>query len=161
MTPTTAARFWSRVSCGDGCWEYPGASVKGGYRSVKVHQRRVLAHRFAWENMNGPVPGGLIVMHTCDNPPCVRPDHLRLGTQLDNIGDMVAKGRNRTGGAKTAGSANGQAKLTPDQVRAIRSAYLPRVRSLSMLAREFGVSVSSVHEIVSGRRWRTIEEDAS
>lgn len=89
--------FWDRVLIGDGCWEWQGAKGTFGYGAVNVWPRRQMtAHRRAWELWHGPIPEGAHVLHRCDNPPCVRPDHLFLGAPADNVDDMIAKGRRGT-----------------------------------------------------------------
>lgn len=87
-------RFWQRVEKTDGCWRWTGPLHAFGYGLIWRGGNNVGAHRISWEIHVGPIPDGLFVLHRCDNPPCVRPDHLFLGTQADNIHDMVAKGRN-------------------------------------------------------------------
>lgn len=87
------SRFWSKVQKTDDCWLWRATRFPKGYGQIKIKGRRRLAHRVAWELTNGPIPDGLQVCHHCDNPPCVRPDHLFLGTQSDNIQDAVSKGR--------------------------------------------------------------------
>ncbi len=89
----SAALFWSRVPGGPGCWPYPGAAITGGYRRVKWAGGRKLVHRLSWELVHGSIPDGMCVLHRCDNPPCVNPEHLWLGTYADNNADMKAKGR--------------------------------------------------------------------
>lgn len=88
-------RFWRRVMKpeSDGCWTWTGSTAGYGYGRVFVDGRQQSAHRVAWELTNGPIPEGLIVCHKCDNPPCVRPLHLFLGTHKDNSQDMVRKQR--------------------------------------------------------------------
>lgn len=99
----TAARFWSKVRKGDGCWEWQAKRFDNGYGSFAVSRNKNQgAHRVAWELTNGPIPAGMSVLHHCDNRPCVRPDHLFLGTQLDNMRDMLAKGRQRWRGQAAA-----------------------------------------------------------
>jgi hypothetical protein len=74
-----------------GCWEYAGARFQSGYANLSS----VPAHRIVWAHHNGPIPDSLVIRHTCDNPPCVNPGHLLVGTVRDNIGDMVERGRHR------------------------------------------------------------------
>lgn len=76
-----------------GCWEWNGARHRHGHGVVRINSKNHQAHRVAWEQVNGPVPAGKIVRHSCDNPPCVNPDHLLVGTQRDNIHDMIQRGR--------------------------------------------------------------------
>ncbi len=97
-------RFWAKVRKSDGCWEWTGAANRQGYGRIALGRasgpRR--AHRIAWELTHGPVPDGLWVLHHCDNPPCVRPDHLWLGTRADNARDCRLKGRMNTAPARAA-----------------------------------------------------------
>jgi hypothetical protein len=92
---TLEDRFWSKVQRSDGCWLWTGASTWQGYGLIHHHGRRgmVSVHRLSWTIANGGIPAGLQVLHRCDNPPCVNPDHLWLGTNADNIADKLAKGR--------------------------------------------------------------------
>lgn len=87
---STIARFWSKVDVPDHvqCWEWKGARLPDGYGQFWLDGRIVRAHRFSYEAHYGPIPDGLHVMHACDNPSCVRPDHLRTGTVADNNADM-------------------------------------------------------------------------
>jgi len=106
---------------------------------------------------NGPIPDGLCVLHVCDNRKCVRPDHLFLGTAADNIHDMIAKGRAAVvDGARYRGELNPSARLTEEQVRVMRSEYVPRVVTRSDLADKFGVSLPLVDKILGGRVWKHI-----
>ena len=93
---TYEERFWLKVHRGDGCWEWHGCRLsqepKRNY-GIAWNGYDIRAHRYSWELTNGPVPAGMHVLHRCDNPPCVRPDHLFLGTQGDNLRDAVEKGR--------------------------------------------------------------------
>lgn len=95
--PPLADRFWPRVDTSggpDACWEWTRGRDPHGYGRFATPNSD-LAHRASWELHNGPIPAGLNVLHHCDNPPCVNPRHLFLGTQKDNVDDMVAKGRAR------------------------------------------------------------------
>lgn len=86
-------RFWRKVVKGDGCWLWTGHRGSGGYGRFWLNGKQVLAHRTSWEITNGPIPDGLYACHRCDNPPCVKPAHLFLGTALDNAEDRDRKGR--------------------------------------------------------------------
>lgn len=91
-------RFWSQVTRTDGCWIWTGTGIEAnGYARIKVNGERILVHRMSWVMAFGSVPSGLVVCHRCDVPLCVNPDHLFVGTQKDNIADMMAKGRWRGG----------------------------------------------------------------
>jgi hypothetical protein len=93
-------RFWAKVRKSEGCWEWVGSKIPKGYGNIGISYRppkSALAHRVSWEIHFGPIPGGMFVCHHCDNPGCVRPDHLFLGTNLDNIRDSESKGRFHAG----------------------------------------------------------------
>jgi len=93
MTKSIEERFWAKVEKTDDCWLWTGATFGDGYGNCS----RLRAHRVSWELANGPVPGGLCVLHHCDRPLCVRPRHLFLGTRKDNSDDKIAKGRHYWG----------------------------------------------------------------
>lgn len=77
----------------EGCWPYMGEKYRSGYGKIKLGPRGMRAHRYMYEALHGPIPEGLLVMHSCDNPPCCRPDHLSLGTHAENMADAARKGR--------------------------------------------------------------------
>lgn len=92
----------------DECWPWVGYRVKAGYGSLMVRGKAIRAHRFAWEVANAsPIPPGMFVCHRCDNPPCVNPKHLFLGTDADNVADRVAKGRSINGPMRRTKCPNG------------------------------------------------------
>lgn len=95
FTPTDVDRFWSQVDKTADCWVWKGTATRDGYgqQMINAMGRPVTAHRMSYSIHVGPIPKGMCVMHACDNPPCVNPAHLKLGTHLDNMRDMVAKGR--------------------------------------------------------------------
>lgn len=86
-------RFWAKVEKGDGCWLWTGATSRRGYGSVTINGRSVATHRASYEAYHGPIPDGLHVLHSCDTPACVNPEHLRVGTRLDNMRDRAERGR--------------------------------------------------------------------
>lgn len=153
MTPSTeetplAAGFWDRAVVNeDSCWGWNGKTERFGYAVLGKHGKR--AHRLSYELHHGPIPDGMVVCHTCDNPPCCNPDHLFLGTPAENSRDMVDKGRSNRG------ERNGHARLTEADVRDIRAA-----RSQGLGLREIGarfeLSKGAVHDIVTRRRWAHI-----
>jgi hypothetical protein len=112
-----------------------------------------MAHRVAFELFHRPLLGRELVCHRCDNPPCCNPHHLFAGTHLDNTHDCISKGRMR----KERGVDRYNAKLTEDQVRAIRKSYIPRIVGVDALAREFPVSRSMIYSIVTYKRWKHVK----
>ena len=92
MKGTLADRLWNRVRKGSSCWTWTGAT-QHGYGYIGENGKILRTHRVSWTLHHGPIPDGLCVLHHCDNPPCVRPSHLFLGTHTDNMKDMVSKGR--------------------------------------------------------------------
>jgi hypothetical protein len=151
---TLKERFWPKVIRGDSCWEWQGAKDPSGYGRVKVGDGTKLAHRVAWELTSGPVPDDLFVLHHCDNPSCCRPDHLFLGTNQDNMTDMVAKGRYKARHNLPNGERQHLAKLTEEQVRLMRS--LHPGRTATSLAHEFGVSVATACKVIRHETWRHV-----
>jgi len=93
-------RFWDRVDKAGDCWLWRGLIDRNGYGRIGDNYRVALAHRFAYEAAIGPIPAGLDVLHSCDNPPCVNPAHLRVGTHAENMADMVRRGRANPRGRK-------------------------------------------------------------
>jgi hypothetical protein len=95
-TPLIVAKFWSRVDIPNRealCWEWTAAKRRFGYGAMNIAGVQMGAHRIAWELFNGPIPDGLHACHHCDNPSCVNPSHIFLGTHADNMADRKAKGR--------------------------------------------------------------------
>lgn len=146
--PLTPEEFWALLDRAGDCWTWPRSTTRpGGYGRIMIRGRKVLTHHFAWELTSGAIPDGMRVLHRCDNPRCVRPDHLFLGTQADNVHDMWAKGR-----ADHRGERNGRARLTPDDVRQIRQLSREGV-GYRPIARRFGVASPTVRDIVKGWHW--------
>jgi len=89
-----ADRFWNKVNKTDGCWEWGANRNPSGYGRFRLNGRMEVAHRVGYSLAFGQIPDGLFILHSCDNPPCVNPSHLRAGTKADNMRDMVQRGRN-------------------------------------------------------------------
>lgn len=141
----------------DECWLWTAAKALG-YGKVHARGKQRCAHREAYEAANGAgSAGGLDVRHRCDTPACVNPAHLELGTHLDNMRDMIERGRHRTDPRK--GEDNGRAKLTEAAVRAIRAEYVPycHLHGASAIARRYGVDQSVVSGIVNRKIWTHVE----
>jgi hypothetical protein len=152
---TLAERFWSKVDRRgpDDCWEWLGSRDKG-YGKIGSGGRRgrpLQASRVSWEIHFGPIPDGLWVLHRCDNPPCVNPEHLFLGTRTDNIRDMHRK--KRWAPNPVRGEDNCLAKLSGNQVREIRDSYQGRYGEKAALARRFGVSKNAIGNIIARKTW--------
>lgn len=150
-------RFWTKVQKSEGCWKWKDVPCKNGYGLFNVWPEKFYAHRVMWELTRGPIPAGLFVLHHCDNPMCVNPEHLFLGTNLDNVRDMMAKGRNPHG--KTSylyghPEKNAQAKLSWDDVEKIKTLRAQGVMQKD-LARQFSVSRSTIQGILYGKKWVT------
>lgn len=152
---TNEERFWRLVEKSEDCWEWRGyttpitAPGAGGYgrfnRYLGTYMRRtVMAHRFSYELAYGPIPEGLHVCHRCDNRVCVRPDHLFLGTALDNTRDRDRKGRHRA----LRGEEHPRCRLTRAQAETVRRRYAAGGASYAALAAELGVSVQVIVSIV-------------
>lgn len=149
--PPIAERFWVKVDrrSKDRCWNWQAATNPAGY-GVFHSDIGSLAHRYSWTLHFGPIPDGLFVCHACDNPACVNPYHLFLGTHKDNMRDMDEKDRRIT--PDRTGRFNGHSKLTENDVHEIRRRY-KMGESQSALGKEFGVSQSHVSAIILCARW--------
>ena len=129
-----------------GCIRFTGHLDGGGYGRIMVARVKYMAHRLSYSLNNGPIPDGYVVRHKCDNPSCINPEHLEVGTQADNIADKVSRGR------QARGSGAGRAILTEESVREIRSSPL-KVSELSTL---YGVSVVSIRNILRRKTWQHV-----
>lgn len=141
-------RFWAKVEKGPGCWDWTGGEASCGYGRFEGWPSSRRTHRIAYEIAFGPIPDGLCVCHHCDNPRCVRPDHLFLGTQADNVADMMKKGRHRAPTWK----ANSATRLDPQRVMEIRG-RITAGQGLRSIARQLGVAYATVWEVAQGRTW--------
>ena len=164
------ARFWSNVDVRgpDECWEWMAGKFSDGYGTFSLGSRTpdsgttFRAHRVAWRIAKGPIPPTLCVCHQCDNPPCVNPRHLFLGTIADNHADRSRKHRTASGdhgGARThpecrpRGERHGMHKLTASQVLAIRAEYASGRVTQEALGHEYGVNHRHISNIVRRKSW--------
>lgn len=149
------ARFWSKVEVRgpDDCWEWRGVRYSNGYGIIIVkNHKRVMTHRVAYELANGPIPDGMHVLHSCDNPPCCNPAHLRVGTAQENYQDARLRGRTNP----PRGTRSGKAKLTEANVKEIRDIYSLGGIAMREIARQYGVSYSTIHGIICRSHWKHI-----
>ena len=134
------------------CIEYPGkARDHRGYGRMTVKGKSWAAHRWAWTQVHGPIPEGVMVLHSCDNRACWNVEHLFLGTAQDNTDDMMQKGRHRVAPSER----NGSAKLTWSKVTVIR-AQAAAGRSYRSLARAYGVDHKTIRSLVLGHTWKVV-----
>lgn len=137
----------------DECQEWSGERRPDGYGILRLGISSAMAHRAAWALHNHkPIPKGMCVCHTCDNPPCVNPNHLFLGTHQDNFRDMFDKGRHQINMVK--GEATHSSKLKTEQVLEIRRRGA--TEKYKVLAAEYGVNVTTIGKIVRGEKWRHV-----
>jgi hypothetical protein len=150
-SPLLPARFWAKVNpfgqlpthCPElsQCWVWTAYCRPDGYGQFRSYGRLVYTHRLSYAALVSPIPEGLHVLHHCDNPPCVRPGHLFAGTQVDNVADMIRKGRHWN-------SKLNDAKVLEIIRRASQGLTQPEI------ARQFGVSRSIVGQIVRREVWK-------
>lgn len=149
--PTVKERLLSYVAPTEaGCWIWTGYTSKIGYGQIGIGRQVVPAHRAAWAAFNGPIPFGKKVLHTCDVRDCINPEHLFLGDQLDNIKDMVRKGRH------TRGESHAYSTLTEDIVRAIRAEHASGAPA-AQIARQRQMSYRTVYGIIRRERWAHVD----
>lgn len=139
--------------CESGCWEWNGPRAKTGHPYGRTTYKSVpwAAHRLAYSKWVGPIPEGLVVRHKCDNPPCINPDHLEIGTQADNNRDARERGR-----ARLVGEEAGRAKLNDALVLEIRDRYEPGVLGYRKLAKMYGMSKAGIRDIIKRTSWTHI-----
>jgi hypothetical protein len=163
MNKKTIARFWEKVNKTETCWIWKASKRHKGYGAFvwcnngEVVQGR--AHRFSWEIHNGEIPRGFCVLHKCDTPACVNPDHLFLGTKAENNADMHKKGRNVPGGTHCKGAGkypkgedHPNAKLCKSSVVAIREDKDSGM-SYSAIAKKYKIGIATAWKICQKRIW--------
>lgn len=150
FTDIAVTLFWEKVGIVGSCWEWKASRFPSGYgqTSFTVYAERY-SHRVSWLIHFGPIPDGLCVLHSCDNPPCVNPSHLFLGTNAENSEDMIRKGRSR----RARGEKQGLAKLKEVQVIEIRR-RISAGETDSSIAADFPVGHASIWAIRAGKSWK-------
>lgn len=138
--------FHGWIEAQNGCWITLGTIKSDGYGEVTEGKKHFVTHRVSYEHFNGPIPEGLIVRHKCDNPPCMNPGHLEVGTHADNMRDMWERGRG------SLGEMQPNSKLTAKKVREIRT-RLANGDGVKPLAREYGVSPLMIRKIRNREKW--------
>ena len=151
--PPLLERFWNQVNKTETCWVWAGDTDKDGYGRLWNNEKKgsERTHRLSWEIHNGPIPSDQQVLHQCDNPPCIRPNHLFLGTNTDNNNDAITKGRN------PQGEWHGRAKVNTEQVREIRRRYREEGVSQQRLADKYGLKQTTVSQIVRLTVWKSVK----
>ncbi len=143
-------RLWARTDTSGECWIWRGGKGSMGYGKISRRGKTIGTHQLSWELARGTIPKGLSILHRCDVPLCVRPTHLFLGTQRDNMRDMVRKGRDRFG------ENNSHSVLTEPAVREIRR-MLASGKNRGEVAMVFNVSRSTVEAIAAGKTWAHVK----
>lgn len=143
--------FLKQIEKTNRCWIWRGSLNKQtGYGRIQINGKRMGAHRFAYSIFKGDLVDGLFVCHTCDNPTCVNPDHLFLGSSLANIADCIIKGRN------TKGEKHGSHKLTENDVREMRRLYATGKHTQKSLAERYGIDRPYTTKIINRRQWKHV-----
>lgn len=148
----TIERFQNKVKKTKYCWLWTSYLDKCGYGHFKLNQKTEQAHRVSYRLYVGEIPEGMCVCHKCDTPDCVNPNHLFIGTQLDNVEDREKKGR----GGRADGEKAGSAKLTDKEVLEIRRKYKPYKYQAKTLAEEYGVRLRTIRKILCRKTWKHI-----
>lgn len=157
-------RFWYKVKKSEDCWEWQAARMSSGYGMMRLNGVSTGAHRISWMLHYGDIPKGVCVCHKCDNRLCVRPDHLFLGTQADNIRDMMNKGRIARGKQlnhpNQKGDKNHNAVVTEKQVRHVLLMYYKENKKQAEISRIVGLTYANVWAIVHRKSWKHIDVES-
>ncbi len=145
-------RLTNYIDKTDTCWNWIGYKNDHGYGLISIGRgKQTRAHRFMYERYKGTIPKDMKVLHSCDNPACVNPEHLSIGTQKDNVKDMMNRGR---GGYKSFhGESHHMSKLTDEKVKQIRDLWDKGGVYQSQLAKQFGVSQQVISKVVNYKAW--------
>ena len=145
-------KFWEKINVKNECWIWAGNQDKYGYGRIGINYKRYYAHRLAYELIYGLIPEGMLVCHKCDNPLCINPEHLFLGTNGDNSKDMVNKNRSY----HPIGELHPLHKLTNEQVIEIKQLYSTGKYLQTELAKQFNVCSTEICLLVNNKRWNKL-----
>lgn len=134
-----------------GCWLWEGDALSSGYGRMKLNGEQVRAHRVSYDLHKGPIPEGMHILHKCDTPACVNPDHLWAGTHAENMADRAAKGRGVRGASVCTAKLNDESAMEVYQAAGSQRA----------IAKEFGISQFAVHQIKTKKTWKHIHQEAA
>lgn len=143
---TAKQRFEAKIKKTEDCWEWTAARDKDGYGFFSKEGKQLKAHRAAWEFERGAIPDGIQVLHKCDNPKCVRVDHLFLGTNIDNVKDRTQKRR------QPEGEKHSDAKVTLKQVQEMRR--IGKIGTYKTIANKYGISIAQTAKILNRQSWK-------
>ncbi len=141
--------FYDRLDISEGCWKWTGSKLKSGYGIISFGGKPISAHRLSWKLHKGVIEEGKVIRHLCNNPICVNPDHLAIGTIQDNADDRVRSGNQPKGGR------NNHAKLDDEKIKEIRM-LLELSISGAEIGRQYGVSRTVICSIKNGRTWKHV-----
>ena len=168
LTEKQSRNFWRKVdkSHVGGCWLWTAAKIPHGYGYFSMDRRPTYVHRLSYQIHKGPIPPGINVCHNCpsgDNPSCVNPEHLWLGTQMQNQHDMIRKGRDRKATGDRAGGRTKPESFAQKVTREMALAILASTDSHASLGRKYGISTTTVWSIRTGKTWKhlTLPSSAS
>jgi DNA-binding XRE family transcriptional regulator len=142
-------RFWSHIEKTPICWIWHGAIARK-YGLFRIGKKNIKAHRLSWLFHRGDIPDNMCVLHHCDNPLCVNPGHLFIGSVAENNQDKKSKGRQ----TNFPGETNPMARLNPELIAKIKAEYIPRIITQHFLSEKYGVSRQTITAIFTGQNWR-------
>jgi len=153
FSPLFQDRFWKKVDKRgpNDCWNWTAVKHERGYGHMEIQNKNYKTHRLSWEFINGKIPDGLCCLHKCDNTSCCNPAHLFLGTQRDNMRDMVQKGRNNP----RIGTENGNSKLSEQNVLEIRKLHHEGMKN-KRISIMYKVSETTICHVVNRKTWKHV-----